>query len=580
MKPIDFFLKPLSIAQKQYEALRSYFVDNKLASEVASKFGYSFRGFTTIVSNFCKKIRNGQAHELFFNELKRGRKITDTVKSARQMIIDLRKKYYSVEDIKVLLDSKGFKVSEKTIYNILSSEGFSRLPRRMKTIKNQLKTSLIPADKTTTLMIDTEEFKSASAGILCLLPYIEHYGISKLIEQSQYPQTKTICRLSSILCFIALKASNVRRYTADNLWCMDRGLGLFAGLNVLPKTAWYTSYSDRVTSGMNRIFLKSLHGLWLEKGLLSDTMNMDFTTIPYWGEDDHLENNWSGKRGKAMASMLAVLSHDPDSGIIDYGSTSVMHKNESNIVIEFLDFYRNNSSIKDDLKYLIFDSKFTNYQNLSKLDDRNIKFITIRRRGKNLIDQMGNYSKEGWKSIRIETGGNKKRTLKIHEDIVYLRGYNKDIRQIFITGHGRIKPAIIITNDRDIKAEQVVRKYARRWIIEKAIHEQLEFFHLNNVSSSMVIKVDFDLVMSILTHNIYRLFANDLERYTHLSVQSLYEKFIINTADVKIDEDGIQIFLKKKRTLPLILEVLDKYHGLQYNWLGNKKLIFKGASYS
>lgn len=32
-----------------------------------------------------------------------------------------------------------------------------------------------------------------------------------------------------------------------------------ARLNVLPKTAWYTSYSDRVTSDMNRKFLKQLH---------------------------------------------------------------------------------------------------------------------------------------------------------------------------------------------------------------------------------------------------------------------------------------------------------------------------------
>jgi hypothetical protein len=49
------------------------------------------------------------------------------------------------------------------------------------------------------------------------------------------------------------------RYSPDYTWCMDQGMGLFAGLNVLSKTAWYTSYSDRVTSEMNRKFLKQLH---------------------------------------------------------------------------------------------------------------------------------------------------------------------------------------------------------------------------------------------------------------------------------------------------------------------------------
>ena len=44
----------------------------------------------------------------------------------------------------------------------------------------------------------------------------------------------------------------------------------------------------------------------------------------------------------------------------------------------------------------------------------------------------------------------------------------------------------------------------------------------------MVIKVDFDITMSILASNIYRLFALDLDRYAHLSVQSLFEKFILS----------------------------------------------------
>jgi hypothetical protein len=54
----------------------------------------------------------------------------------------------------------------------------------------------------------------------------------------------------------------------------------------------------------------------------------------------------------------------------------------------------------------------------------------------------------------------------------------------------------------------------------------VDFFHLNRVSSSMVIKVDFDLVMTILAHNIYRLFALDKDRYALLSNERIYEKFI------------------------------------------------------
>ena len=158
--------------------------------------------------------------------------------------------------------------------------------------------------------------------------------------------------------------------------------------------------------------------------------------------------------------------------------------------------------------------------------------------------------------------------------------YNKNIRQICITGHGKIKPAIIITNDFEIKLDKIIRKYSKRWLIEKDISQQIEFFHLNRVSSSMVIKVDFDLTMSILASNIYRLFALDLDRYAHLSVQSLFEKFILNTADINIDEEQIVVKLKKKRDLPLILETMNQFAKIKYKWFKNKKLVFQGASYS
>ena len=116
------------------------------------------------------------------------------------------------------------------------------------------------------------------------------------------------------MSFLALKLSNIKRYSADDIWCMDRGAGCFAKLNVLPKTAWFSSYSHRVTRQMNICFLSEFHKMWKSHGLLGDTMNLDFTTIPYWGDGDHLENNWSGKRRQSLSSMLAVLAQDPKTG--------------------------------------------------------------------------------------------------------------------------------------------------------------------------------------------------------------------------------------------------------------------------
>ncbi|MFA7493490.1 MAG: hypothetical protein WCZ43_08245, partial [Proteiniphilum sp.] len=64
------------------------------------------------------------------------------------------------------------------------------------------------------------------------------------------------------------------------------------------------------------------------------------------------------------------------------------------------------------------------------------------------------------------------------------------------------------------------------------------------------------------------------------SDQSLFDKFLLNTADIEIENDKIKVFLKKKRNLPLFLEVMQKFTVKKYEWLGNLKMEFYGASYS
>lgn len=581
MKPINFFLEPQSVYQKQYEALRCYYIEKKSAKEVAKMFGYKHRGFTTIVSEFNAKLKNTTGENLFFKSVIKGRKPTREIDNARSMVIALRKQYHSVEEIKVILDSKDIMISEKSIYRIIRSEGFGRLPRRKKPVKQQLQRVTIKAEKSVVCKYNqTEKFKSSSAGTLCFLPLIKELGIDKIIEKSAYPETKSLSRLNSILSFIALKANSISRYSEDDLWCMDKGMGMFSGLNVLPKAAWFSSYSHRVTSDSNFRFLKELHQIWQSNNLLGDTFNLDFTTIPYWGEGSHLENNWSGKRNKVLSSMLAVLAHDPDSGIIDYGNANVKHESESDTVIEFLDFYKANSKNQNDLKYLIFDSKFTNYQNLNKLNKQGICFLTIRRRGKKILEQINQINKKQWKTIRVPSSANKKRTLKVYDHKTKLKGYDGEVREIYITGNGKIKPAIIILNDFNLRTEQVVHKYAKRWLVEKVISEQISFFHLNSVSSSIVVKVDFDLTMSILTHNLYRIFAMKTERYTGYTAKSTFEKILFNSADITVNDEEIIVYLKKKRSLPILLEIMEEYKEQKIPWLNNKKISFRGASYS
>ena len=586
MTPKEYFNSKQIVAKKRYDALYDFYHNDLPATEVADKYGYTVETVYSLARDFREYLKEDNAEDFFFKSATLGRKPRQN-DDLKELCVSMRKQFRSIEEILSVAHSKGYDTSYWSVREILHKEGFTCLPRRSAKEKKQSETPPIKAPVADKLdFTRNEKFHSTNTGLFVFMPIIHKYGIDRLIEESLYPFTKCISRMSSILSFLALKLSGIKRYSHDDQWCMDRGMGLFAGLTVLPKTAWLSSYSCRVDTQMNLSFLKSLHQLWCSYGLLSDTVNLDFTTIPYWGDEEHLENNWSGKRGKALSSMLAVLAQDPENGIIDYGNCHVMHENESAVVLEYLDFYRSSEQGTNGLKYLIFDSKFTNYQNLAKLDDQQIKFVTIRRRGEKMLEDIQQKDKK-WKTVRVDASGLKKRTLKVYEQKITLQGYKdektgkpKIIRQIVIKDHGRIKPAIMLTNEFDLSVEAIVRKYCRRWLVEKGIAEQIDFFHLNRLSSSMVIKVDFDMVMTILAHNLYRLLAMELDSYQHMTDDRIHKKFITNSGEIVIEDDKIRIDLKKKRELPQLLEFVKKSSEVKYAWMENKNIVFNPTASS
>ena len=577
----DYFTKPSSSTHKQYLALRRFFADGYTAEQIALESGYSVSTVYSMIRDFKVKLHSGFEDDPFFKKIETGRKPIIHNQEVEDIVINMRKKYFSVPDIEIALDAMGIKLTVYCIDKIIKDAGFARLPRRDKQFKSEVISSFeqkLQAPESVRFSPYSEVFSSQLGGLLCVMPYIIKYGIDKIIDQSLYPGTKEISRTSSILSFIALKLSNIKRYSADDAWCMDRGMGLFAGLNVLPKAAWFSSYSSAVTRDMNVAFLKNLQSVWKEHSLLSDTVNLDFTAIPYWGDNDPFENNWSGKRNKALASIQAVLAQDPENGLLCYGDTTIRRNNQNDVILEFLDFYHSDKQSDCNLKYLVFDSRFTTYQNLNKINIKGIKFITIRRRSKSLVEHINGIDDSKWQKIVVQKANGKNRKVTVCEEISSITGYCGEIRQVYIKDNGRTQPAILITNDFKIPLKNLVRKYSRRWLVETDISEHIEFFHLNRNSSGIVVKVDFDLTMTILAHNLYRLFCLGFNGYSHCEAPTLFDKFIAASGQVEVNSNIITVKLKRKRTLPILLEQMKVFEDFKYGWLSNAKIKFEADS--
>ena len=158
--------------------------------------------------------------------------------------------------------------------------------------------------------------------------------------------------------------------------------------------------------------------------------------------------------------------------------------------------------------------------------------------------------------------------IKVYERFTKLRNYEGEVREVILKDHGRQKPSFLITNDLNIDVKDIVKKYARRWLVEKEIAEQIAFFHMNQASSSIVVKVDFDLTISLLVHNLYRVLSSYLNGFENCTVPTIYRKFLLNGATVKIEGNEATVHLKKKTHLPILFELPWLKNKTKLSWMG------------
>jgi hypothetical protein len=562
----NYFLKPAGAPQRQYEALRALYVEGLALQEAAGRFGLSAAYLKKVRTQFQQALQRGDA--CFFPAPKKGRKAgRATALSVVERIVALRKQNHSVPDIRSVLGAQGDALSLSTIDRILKQEGFAPLPKR--TRLERAATAAPPrieAPESAPLVWRDETFSTEQGGgPLVFLPLLEQLGIVPAIVRAGYPKTAVLSDVASLLSFLALKLLGNERLCHDAPHNLDRALGLFAELNVLPKSSTLSSYSYRVGRPQNRALLLELSRIFQNAPVEQGEFNLDFKAIPHWGDASVLENNWSGMRRQGIKSLLALLVQDPATGLLPYADAGVRHRNENDAVLEFVDFWKEGRGAPP--KLLIFDARFTTYENLSKLNQDGIKFLTLRRRGKELVKKAQALPDDKWVRITFEQDNRKRRTVRVHESKAPLRHYDGEVRQIILTDHGHARPTFLITNDLELPVPQLLKKYARRWLIEQEIAEQIDFFHLNSPSSSIVVKVDFDLTLSLLAHNLFRILAQHIPGFERCTVATIARDVLQNAATLSVHNRHISVHLKKKTHLPALFEVPWMKQNTHLSWM-------------
>ena len=106
-----------------------------------------------------------------------------------------------------------------------------------------------------------------------------------------------------------------------------------------------------------------------------------------------------------------------------------------------------------------------------------------------------------------------------------LTGYNGTVRQVVMRGNCK-NPTFLISNDMDLPVERLVGDYARRWRVENVISEAVKFFNLNALSSPILTKVHFDVIMTMVADTLYSMLAGKLRGFEDCDAPKIYRHFI------------------------------------------------------
>src|SRR5215831_10720302 len=421
-----FFGEPRSPRQRQYEALRAFYLEGLPSLEVAKRFGYAPGTFRVL----CHAFRRDELPE-FFTAGKPGPTNQPKKSAAHEQIIALRKHNYSIYEISQELKAQGTPLSATAVGEVLAAEGFARLPRRRDDERPaRIGPTIEAVADAREFSLAPREFTTRVGGLFLFIPDLVRFNPETLAERAKLPGSHMIPALQALLASLALKLWSIERKSHIMALVADDGLGLFSGLNVIPKKSFLSEYASRITPQKVAALLGAWHGALAGETILpGQSFNLDFHSVPYFGEHPLVESHYLSKRSRRQPSILTFLAQDADSQVFCYSNADIRKGEEADEVFRFIDFWtRQHGSLP---QHLVFDSKLTTFEGIDRLDEDDIIFITLRRRSRKLLEEVARLAPSAWRTITLDVPHRKYRTPRVFEQKA--TPCKRTFRQLFIT---------------------------------------------------------------------------------------------------------------------------------------------------
>ncbi len=565
-----YFNNPTTQKQKQYEVVRALVLEKQSVDVVAKRFGYK-------ISTIYSLIRDAKAGKIeLFPVVRKGPQQKRTPSDIQNKIIVYRKQGLSTTDIHFHLGEAGTNISARTVERILKDAGFGKLKRRTnKELGKTLMNKIIPERAEDLDFSELEPFNvdTPVAGVFFFIPYILETGILDIVKECKLPESSAIGTIQACLSMLFFKLIGGKRLSHMGSYDQEPGLGIFAGLNVLPKPTYMSTYSCRCSETQLMDLQNKVVSIFKEKYsdfYSGNFINLDFHSIPHYGEESEMEQVWCGARGKAMKGANTIFATDSQSNAVVYTRADILRSEEAYEVKKFVDYWKRiNGNVNETL---VFDCKFTTYNVLDNLERDKIKFITLRKRYASLIKETLELSKEEWGKVHVPIPKRKHKNVSVYESEVKLKGCENTFRQVAVKDHGRSKPTFILTNDKELPLKDILEVYAKRWRVENKLAEMITFFNLNALSSPIMIRIHFDILWTMIADTLYHRLAQGLRRFENNLAPTIFKKFIDMPGRVVYDGSKFLVKIRKRAHTPILKEVEKLQTHFIVPWLDEKSV--------
>ena len=541
-----FFLDPSNAKQRMYEALRAYYVDELPSAEVARAFNYSAGSFQVLCHHFRR-----DADPNFFVSTRPGPRSQPKKSAARDLIVQLRKQNHSVYEISDALKLQQRPLSPTAVREVLKQEGFAPLPRRLDQERPVGPRPTIEAvADVRQFSLAPRTFTTSCGGLFLFVPGLVRLNLDSLVKAAHLPGSKLIPAGHALRACLSMKLWSVERHSHVMALAADQGLALFSGLNVSPKKSFFSEYSSRVSHAQTTQLLAAWHDQVNPMGLFDgSSFNLDFHSVPYYGDDPVVERHFVSARSRRQPSILAFLAQDAAGRAFCYSNANLRKGEEAEEVFNFIAFWKRTHGELP--RHLVFDSRLTTYANLARMDEMGISFITLRQRSPNLIKEIVLLPRSAWRTIELDVPTRKYKTPRVYEQKVSLAG--RSFRQLFIQDLGHDEPTILLTNQFRLSSKKLITRYAQRMLIENALSDAVRFFHMDALSSTVGLKIDFDMVLLVLGSGIYRMLAKTMRGYSDAQARQIFRDLVDIPADVTITEREVRVSFHRRSHLPILL---------------------------